>query len=50
MGQNFIIFFSWVDIHSIYYKVGNINQIWWFVYFIKQIFSKKNDVEFNLNN
>jgi len=28
MGQNFINFFSWVDIHGIYYIVKNGNQIW----------------------
>ena len=28
MGQNFINFFSWVDIHGIYYIVRNGNQNW----------------------
>ena len=35
MGHNFIDFFSWVDIHGIYYIVKFSNQIWWFVFFIK---------------
>ena len=29
MGQNFINFFSWVDIHGIYYMVKVDNQMWW---------------------
>jgi hypothetical protein len=29
MGQTFIQFFSWVDIHAIYYKVETDNQMWW---------------------
>jgi len=28
MGQNFINFFSWVDIHGIYDIVENDNQNW----------------------
>jgi len=28
MGQTFINFFSWVDIHGIYYKVETDNQMW----------------------
>ena len=28
MGQNFINWFSWLDIHDIYYIVKNGNQIW----------------------
>jgi hypothetical protein len=38
MGQNFINFFSWVDIHGIYYIVKIYNQIWW------SFFSRKHTV------
>ena len=30
MSQTFMIFFSSVDLHNIYYIVKMINQIWWF--------------------
>ena len=32
-------FFSWVDIHNIYYIVKNCIQIWRFVFYIKHIVS-----------
>ena len=35
MGQNFINFFSWVDIHDIYYIVKTGNQNWGSMFFIK---------------
>ena len=35
MGQTFINFFQWVDIHGIYYIVKSGTQIWW-------LFCKKN--------
>jgi len=39
MGQNFINFFSWVDIHGIYYILKNGNQIWWSFFLIKHTIS-----------
>jgi hypothetical protein len=38
-SQNFINFFSWVDIHGTYYIVENDNQIWGFVFLIKHTVS-----------
>ena len=35
MDQNFINFFSWVDIHDIYYILKIHNQIWWSCFFNK---------------
>ena len=35
MGQNFNNFFSWGDIHGIYYILKIHNQIWWYVFLIK---------------
>ena len=32
MDQTFNKFFSWVDIHGIYYIVETDNQIWWFCF------------------
>ena len=40
-------FFSWIDIHGIYYIVKNGNQIWIFLFLIKHTVSNKNDVEMN---
>ena len=39
MGQNFINFFSWVDIHGIYDIVENDNQNWKSLFFIKHTVS-----------
>jgi hypothetical protein len=39
MGQNFINFFSWVDIHGIYDIVENDNQNWKCLFFIKHTVS-----------
>ena len=39
MGQNCINFYSWGDIHGIYYIVKNGNQIWWSLCFIKKTIS-----------
>ena len=38
-GSNFYNFFSWVDIHGIYYTVKNGNQIWGSVFWIKHTVS-----------
>ena len=39
MGQNFIHFFSWVDIHGIYDIVENDHQNWKSLFFIKHTVS-----------
>ena len=39
MGQIFINFFSWVDIHGIYDIVENDNQNWKSLFFIKHTVS-----------
>ena len=39
MGQNFVNFFSWVDIHGIYDIVENDNQNWKSLFFIKHTVS-----------
>ena len=40
MGQNFIKFLPWVDVHNIYYIGRNGNQIWWSIFLIKHIVSR----------
>ena len=39
MGQNFIVFFPWVDIHGIYYTIKNGNQNWGSIFLIKHTVS-----------
>ena len=46
MGH-FLIFFSWVDIHGIYYIVKNGNQNWGSIFLIKHIVSNYNDAKLN---